>query len=91
MGADQFTVENGLAAQALQAATVAPIANEAWADGDALLYSATDGKLHPVPVQPLAGAIVSVSGVAPIGVSPGVAPTSCSTRSPAPVLPASLP
>ncbi len=74
MGADQFTVENGLAAQALQAATVAPIANEAWADGDALLYSATDGKLHPVPVQPLAGAIVSVSGVAPLSVSPGVAP-----------------
>ena len=74
MAADQFTPENGLAAQALTAATTASIAAEAWADGDALVYSATDGQLHPVPVQPLAGAIVSVSGVAPIGVSPGVAP-----------------
>ena len=74
MGADQFTVENGLAAQALQAATVSPIAVEPWTDGSALLYSATDGRLHPVPVQPAAGAIVSVTGIAPISVSPGVAP-----------------
>lgn len=74
MGGTQFTVENGLAAQALQAASVSPIAGEPWTDGSALLYSATDGRLHPVPVQPLAGAIVSVTGIAPISVSPGVAP-----------------
>lgn len=74
MGADQFTVENGIAAQALTTTTTAPLAAEAWIDGAAPVYSAADGKLHPVVVQPVAGAIVSVTGITPIAVSPGVAP-----------------
>lgn len=74
MAADQFTVENGLAAQALTTTTTAPIAAEPWADGSALLYSAADGKLHPVPVAPLAGAIVSVNAIPPLASSGGVAP-----------------
>ena len=59
--ADQFTVENGLAAQALSTLTTAPIAAEPWTDGSALLYSAADGKLHPVPVEPLAGASLTIN------------------------------
>lgn len=74
MGPDQFPIEGPLAANALQAATVAPVAEEAWVDGAAPVYSSTDGKLHPTVVQPAGGAIVSVTGVAPIAVSPGVAP-----------------
>lgn len=71
---DQFTVEGPIAANALQAATVSTVAQEPWVDGAALVYSATDGQMHPVVVEPAMGAIVSVTGVSPIGVSPGVAP-----------------
>lgn len=74
MGSDQFTVEGPLAANALQAATISTVAQEPWVDGAALVFSTTDGLLHPVVVEPAAGAIVSVTGVSPIGVSPGVAP-----------------
>lgn len=71
---DQFPIEGPITANALQAATVSTVVQEAWVDGAALVYSATDGKLHPVVVEPAGGAIVSVTGIAPIGVSPGVAP-----------------
>lgn len=88
MGADQFTVENGLAAQALQAATVAPIANEAWADGYVLQFSSVDGKLHLVALPSGGLTFVSVNAPltgngtpgSPLGVSPasGVAAGSMS-------------
>lgn len=74
MAADEFEIEGPQSANALVAATAAQIANEPWADGDALVFAIADGKLHPVPIVPAGGAIVSVSGVAPISVSPGIAP-----------------
>lgn len=55
---DQFPIEGPIAANALTAATTATIAREAWADGYVLVYSAADGKLHPVAVP---------SGPAPSG------------------------
>jgi len=74
MAADEFEIEGPQSANALVAATAAQIANEPWADGYALVFAIADGKLHPVPIVPAGGAIVSVSGVAPISVSPGIAP-----------------
>lgn len=74
MAADEFEIEGPQSANALVAATAAQIANEPWADGYALVFAVADGKLHPVPIVPAGGAIVSVSGVAPISVSPGIAP-----------------
>ncbi len=50
MPGDQFQFEGPVTADALTAATTAPIAREAWADGYVLRYSAADGKLHPVAV-----------------------------------------
>lgn len=49
-GGDSFNIEGPIAANALQAGTVALIAREPWVDSYVLQYSAADGKLHPVAV-----------------------------------------
>lgn len=58
MSGDSFTIEGPVEANALTAATTATIAREPWGDSYVLVYSAIDGKLHPLAVP---------SGPAPSG------------------------
>lgn len=62
MGApDQFPIEGPVTANALQAATVALIAQEAWANGYILQFSTVDNKLHLVALPSAGLTFVSVN------------------------------
>lgn len=69
---DQFPIENGLAAQALQTDRVAALANETTSDGNTLVYRSADGKWHPEAAA--SSGVSAVTAASPLSSSGGATP-----------------